>query len=94
MSTDDIYLQRAGYTFIRVEPTEVAREIESLKLLIRLAEEKITALKLTASRLGEESEEAAEDLMDEINDIEMAVDDLQVYLERLRNIPRTDSNTR
>ncbi|MFZ4700863.1 MAG: hypothetical protein ACOYMG_12515 [Candidatus Methylumidiphilus sp.] len=94
MSTDNIYLQREGYTFIRVEPTEVAREIESLKLLIRLAEEKITALKLTASRLGEESEEAAEDLMDEINDIEMAVDDLQVYLERLRNIPRTDSKTR
>ncbi|MEI7868122.1 MAG: hypothetical protein WCI11_09530 [Candidatus Methylumidiphilus sp.] len=87
-------IQREGYTFIRVEPTEVAREIESLKLLIRLAEEKITALKLTASRLGEGSEEAAEDLMDEINDIEMAVDDLQVYLERLRNIPRTDSKAR
>ena len=32
MSTDDMYLQREGYTFIRVEPTEVAREIESLKL--------------------------------------------------------------
>lgn len=93
MSTDEIYLQREGYTFIRVEPTEVAREIESLKLLSRLAEEKIAALKLTATRVGEESEEAGEDIMDEINGIEMAVDDLKVYLERLSNMPRTDSKT-
>lgn len=88
MSTEDIYFQQDGDTFIRVEPTELAREIVSLELVIRIAEEKIAALNLAALRVGEESEEAAEDITDEINAIEMAIDDVQVYLERLRHIPR------
>lgn len=87
MNNDEIYIQREGYTYIRVEPTEVPREIESLKLAIRLAEEKIAALRAAASAAGE-APGIFEDGMDEINDIEISIDDLRVYLERLRNIPR------
>jgi methyl-accepting chemotaxis protein len=87
MSTEEIYIERDGYTYLRIEPTEVAREIGSLKLVIRLAEEKIAALDL-ASRVSQEGSEAIEDAVDEINDIEMAIDDLKVHLGRLSNIPR------
>lgn len=87
MSADDIYIQKDGYTFIRIEPTEVAREIESMKIVIRLAEEKVAALGLALRDTQQDSEDM-EDGMDEINDIEMAIDDLKVYLERLLNMPR------
>ena len=86
MSADDIYIQKDGYTFIRIEPTEVAREIESMKIVIRLAEEKVAALGLALRDTQQDSEDM-EDGMDEINDIEMAIDDLKVYLERLLNMP-------
>ncbi len=86
MSTNDIYIQRDNFTYIRVEPTEVARAIESIKLMISLAEEKISELVLSLRAIQKESEDE-ENGIDEINDVEMAVDDLKVYLERLINIP-------
>ncbi len=86
MSTNDIYIQRDNFTYIRVEPTEVAREIESIKLMISLAEEKISELVLSLRATLKESKDE-ENGIDEINDVEMAVDDLKVYLERLINIP-------
>lgn len=87
MSTEDIYIQRDDFAYIRVEPTEVAREIESLKLVIRIAEEKIASLR-EALRVYQEESEEFENGMDEINDIEMASDDLKVFLKRLISLPR------
>jgi hypothetical protein len=78
MTTDPtIYHQQDGYTYIRVEPTEVAREMENLELTIQLARGKIEEIKRTVSAILEESTEY-EDRMDEVNDLEMLIDDSQV----------------
>jgi hypothetical protein len=72
-----IYHQQDGYTYIRVEPTKVAREMENLELTIQLARGKIEEIKRTVSAILEESTEY-EDRMDEVNDLEMLIDDSQV----------------
>ncbi len=80
------YLQQDGYTYIRVEPTDIGREMENLKLTIRLARAKIEEIRRAASSLSEESAEH-EDRMSEVNDLEMLIDDSQVRFEKLLNIP-------
>ena len=84
MSDNEIYCERDGYIYIRVEPTEVAREMQSLKLAIELARDKIATLRQAADG----DTQASEDVMDDINDLEMLIDDVTVYLQRLQNMPR------
>jgi len=85
MRTEEVYLQKDDETYIRVEPTEVAREIQGMTLLIEIAEEKVKNLKSCRAKIDPDALGLGQD---EINDIEMAIDDLKVYLGRLKNIPR------
>jgi hypothetical protein len=91
MSIDEIYINADGYTYIRAELAESAREIESFNLLIRIAEEKIAAIRARSQKLPHD-DEAEEHATDEINDIKMAIDDLGVHIDRLTNIPRQHSS--
>jgi len=91
MSTDDIYINIDGHTYIRAELTESAREIENFNLLIRIAEEKIATIRAESQELPHD-DEAEERAIDEINDIKMAIDDLGVHIDRLTNIPRQHSS--
>jgi hypothetical protein len=91
MSADDIYINIDGYTYIRAELIESAREIESFNLLIRIAEEKIAAIRARSQKLPHD-DEAEERATDEINDIKMAIDDLGVHIDRLAHIPRQHSS--
>lgn len=87
MTENLIYLVKNGYTYIRAEPTEISREIESLKTVIRIAESRVSELN-TALHTKEPDSEEFENSQEEINDIEMAIDDLKVLLGRLINIPQ------
>lgn len=87
MTENLIYLVKDGYTYIRAEPTEILREIESLKTVIRIAESSVSELSTTL-RTKELDSEEFENGQEKINDIEMAIDDLKVMLGRLINIPR------
>lgn len=85
MSNDAIYLRVDGYTYIRVDPASRAREILSLELAIRLAEEKVSELRSVWATLQLASEHQANALEEDIHDIELAIDDLGVHLDHLRN---------
>ena len=85
--TPEIYCSKDGYTYILTESTEVGRKIRSIELLVSIAKEKIAnnRQQLDPAQMASET---IEDRQDEINDIEMAIDDLTVYATRLRNIPK------
>lgn len=87
MNENPIYLVKDGYTYIRAEPTEISREIQSLRTVIRIAEANVSDLNTALNAIEPDSEEF-ENSQEKINDIEMAIDDLKVLLERLINIPR------
>lgn len=88
MQQQTVYINHDGYIYILAERTEIARETENFRLLIAIAEEKISAIRSTIR--DSNSDEAAEDAMDEINSIKMAIDDLSVHLDRLIHIPRQE----
>ena len=88
--TPEIYCNKDGYTYILAESTVVGRKIRSIELLILIANERIASSRqqLDPALLASE---AIEDRQEEINDIELAIDDLTVYATRLRNIPKPSS---
>lgn len=87
--TPEIYCNKGGYTYILAESTEISRKIQNIELLLSIAKEEIANRRrqLDPAQLGVA---AVEDRQEEINDIEMAIDDLTVYAIRLRNIPKAN----
>ena len=85
--TPEMYCSKDGYTYILAESTEVGRKLRSIELLILVAREKIASSRQQLDP-AQMASETIEDRQDEINDIEMAIDDLTVYATRLRNIPK------
>lgn len=87
--TPEIYCNKDGYTYILAESTEISRKIQYIELLLSIAKEKIanSRRQLDPAKM---KAEAVEDRQEEINDIEMAIDDLTVYAMRLRNIPKAN----
>lgn len=85
--TPEIYCSKDGYTYILAESTEVGRKIRGIELLISVAQERIASSRLQLDP-AQMAPEAIEDRQEEINDIEMAIDDLSVYAMRLRSIPK------
>ncbi|HEY0681841.1 MAG TPA: hypothetical protein VGD45_05905 [Steroidobacter sp.] len=84
-----IYLRHEGYTYIRVEPTDIGREMENLKLTIQLARARIVEVKGGLNELEENSTQY-EDRMDEVNDLEMLIEDSNARFEKLLNIPQQE----
>jgi hypothetical protein len=72
-----------------VEPTDIGREMENLKLTIQLARARIVEIKGGLKELEEHSTQY-EDRMDELNDLEMLIDDSNARFEKLLNIPQTE----
>jgi len=85
--TPEIYCNKDGYTYVLAESTETGRQIRSIELLTSLARETIARTRQQLDPANMEPE-AIEDRQEEINDIEMAIDDLTVYAMRLRDIPK------
>jgi len=81
-----IHHQQDGYTYIRVEPTDIGREMENLKLTIQFAKAKIEEIKRALAQLPEDTTEC-EDRTNEMNDLEMLIDDSNLRFEKLLNIP-------
>jgi RNA binding exosome subunit len=86
MSQSSSHIVQDGIFYVRVDPQRIGSELESLKLAIRLAGEKIAAIKVEMAEVDEDSEHY-DQLQDQLNDYELMISDFEDRVEDLILLP-------
>lgn len=87
MENDEKYITKNDSVFIKVDTAKIGREIDNLKLIIKIFRSQCENISIQMNQIDEDCDEYYE-LQDELNDCEMVISDSEDRYEDLVNIPK------